>query len=87
MKRNRLRIVIYTDAFLRAGECKAIMHTNTNQTKPTELEISQYKRDKTTKQERLDDALDEGLKETFPGSDPVAVTQPKADKPKTKEKR
>ena len=25
---------------------------------------------------RLDDALDEGLKETFPGSDPVSVTQP-----------
>ena len=25
---------------------------------------------------RLDDALDEGLEETFPGSDPVNVTQP-----------
>ena len=25
---------------------------------------------------RLDDALDEGLQETFPGSDPVNVTQP-----------
>ena len=25
---------------------------------------------------RLDEALDEGLKETFPGSDPVSVTQP-----------
>jgi hypothetical protein len=25
---------------------------------------------------RLDDALDEGLEETFPGSDPVSVTQP-----------
>jgi hypothetical protein len=26
--------------------------------------------------ERLDRALDEGLEETFPGSDPVNVTQP-----------
>ena len=25
---------------------------------------------------RLDDALEEGLEETFPGSDPVSVTQP-----------
>lgn len=25
---------------------------------------------------RLDQALDEGLEETFPGSDPVNVTQP-----------
>jgi len=26
--------------------------------------------------EALEDALDEGLEETFPGSDPVSVTQP-----------
>ncbi|MDB5568021.1 MAG: hypothetical protein JWP84_4587 [Tardiphaga sp.] len=25
---------------------------------------------------KLDDALEEGLEETFPGSDPVSVTQP-----------
>jgi hypothetical protein len=25
---------------------------------------------------RLDDALEEGLEETFPGSDPVSITQP-----------
>ena len=34
---------------------------------------------------RLDDALEEGLEETFPGSDPVNVTQPapsKADQPR-----
>jgi hypothetical protein len=29
---------------------------------------------------RLDDALDEGLEETFPGSDPVNVTQPPPSK-------
>ena len=28
----------------------------------------------------LDDALDEGLKETFPASDPVNVTQPPPSK-------
>lgn len=26
--------------------------------------------------QRLDDALEEGLEETFPGSDPVSVVQP-----------
>jgi hypothetical protein len=30
---------------------------------------------------RLDDALHEGLEETFPGSDPVNVTQPPPSKP------
>jgi len=29
---------------------------------------------------RLDDALDEGLEETFPASDPVNVTQPAPSK-------
>ena len=29
---------------------------------------------------RLDDALEEGLEETFPGSDPVSVTQPPPSK-------
>jgi hypothetical protein len=28
------------------------------------------------RKKRLDDALERGLEETFPGSDPVAVTQP-----------
>jgi hypothetical protein len=30
---------------------------------------------------RLDDALEEGLRETFPASDPVNVTQPPPSKP------
>jgi hypothetical protein len=29
---------------------------------------------------QLDDALEEGLKETFPASDPVSVTQPAPSK-------
>ncbi len=28
------------------------------------------------RKQELDDALDRGLEETFPGSDPVAITQP-----------
>ena len=30
---------------------------------------------------RLDAALEEGLEETFPGSDPVSITQPAPSKP------
>jgi hypothetical protein len=29
---------------------------------------------------RLDEALEEGLEETFPGSDPVSITQPPPSK-------
>jgi hypothetical protein len=31
---------------------------------------------KAAKQHKLEEALDRGLEDTFPGSDPVAVTQP-----------
>jgi hypothetical protein len=34
------------------------------------------KEGKHQRDERLEDALEEGLEETFPGSDPVNVTQP-----------
>lgn len=36
--------------------------------------------DKRAEKRRLDDALEEGLEETFPGSDPVSVTQPAPSK-------
>ena len=36
--------------------------------KPTQEELKE--------KHRLDEALEEGLEETFPGSDPVNVTQP-----------
>jgi hypothetical protein len=36
---------------------------------------------------RLDDALEEGLEETFPGSDPVNVTQPPPSKQDRRVKR
>jgi hypothetical protein len=35
---------------------------------------------KATEKRRLDQALEEGLEETFPGSDPVNVTQPAPSK-------
>ena len=35
---------------------------------------------KATEKRRLDRALEEGLEETFPGSDPVNVTQPPPSK-------
>jgi hypothetical protein len=35
---------------------------------------------KSDEKRRLDRALDEGLEETFPGSDPVNVTQPAPSK-------
>jgi len=37
-------------------------------------------------QDRLDRALDEGLEETFPGSDPVSVTQPPRSKQDKRDK-
>jgi hypothetical protein len=37
---------------------------------------SKPKPDEAAEKRRLDDALEEGLEETFPGSDPVSVTQP-----------
>jgi hypothetical protein len=40
--------------------------------KPTDVENPEKR--------RLDEALDEGLEETFPGSDPVNVTQPAPSK-------
>ena len=35
---------------------------------------------KATEKRQLDEALEEGLEETFPGSDPVNVTQPAPSK-------
>ena len=36
--------------------------------------------EKQVEKRRLDDALEEGLEETFPASDPVSVTQPAPSK-------
>jgi hypothetical protein len=45
-------------------------------TRPRPAPKPDYKEEK----RRLDDALEEGLEETFPGSDPVNVTQPPPSK-------
>ena len=37
--------------------------------------------------QRLDELLDEGLKETFPASDPVAIVQQAPERPKAKRSR
>lgn len=37
--------------------------------------------DEIKQKQDLDDALEEGLEETFPGSDPVNVTQPAPSRP------
>jgi hypothetical protein len=43
------------------------------------------KQESKEEKERLDKALDEGLEESFPGSDPVNVTQPAPSKKDRKE--
>ena len=35
---------------------------------------------KSAEKRKLDEALEEGLEETFPGSDPVSITQPEPSK-------
>jgi len=47
------------------------------QAKQRALEQAQRRRERMEKRKAaLDDELDRGLEDTFPGSDPVAVTQP-----------
>ena len=41
-----------------------------------ELDVGQSKAIAAKRKKTLDEALDRGLEDTFPGSDPVAVTQP-----------
>lgn len=43
-----------------------------------ELDERDRKRREAERKKTLDEALDRGLEDTFPGSDPVAVTQPPA---------
>lgn len=39
------------------------------------------RKDSEAEKQRLDDALVEGLEDTFPASDPVSITQPPPSKP------
>lgn len=45
-------------------------------TTPRTVPASDTERKNRDEKRRLDDALEEGLEETFPASDPVNVTQP-----------
>jgi hypothetical protein len=49
-------------------------------TRPPTKSSHAKKPGKKPRDERLEAALDEGLEETFPGSDPVNVTQPAPSK-------
>jgi hypothetical protein len=53
------------------GKAKDVLMTGPR-AKPTDV--------KNPEKRRLDEALEEGLEETFPGSDPVNVTQPPPSK-------
>jgi hypothetical protein len=49
-------------------------------TRPHTKSSQAKKPEKNQRDEGLEDALEEGLEETFPGSDPVNVTQPAPSK-------
>jgi hypothetical protein len=56
---------------LRPDHGESARHSEDESAKRREREARAAKR-----KERLDEQLDQGLEDTFPGSDPVAVTQP-----------
>ena len=47
---------------------------------PKDAKHARKETEKGADKRRLDEALEEGLEETFPGSDPVSVTQPPPSK-------
>jgi hypothetical protein len=49
-------------------------------TGPRSVSKAAKETEKDAEKRHLDDALEEGLEETFPGSDPVNVTQPPPSK-------
>jgi hypothetical protein len=55
-----------------------LLHADTKSRHARLSRDDKQKRDE-PRRERLDDALDVGLEETFPGSDPVSVVQPPAN--------
>ena len=60
------------------------MLAKTDQLKRGALKATERGRAENAEYRRLDEALDEGLRETFPASDPVTVVQPAPDRPRTK---
>ena len=62
---------------------KAIVMDEWNKNQPLQPDAGSFERkgkrhDQEERRERLDEALEQGLEDSFPGSDPVSVTQPPA---------
>jgi hypothetical protein len=62
---------------------KAIVMDEWNKNQPLQPDTGSFERkgkrhDQEERRERLDEALEQGLEDSFPGSDPVSVTQPPA---------
>jgi len=52
------------------------LHSDNADFRPDEKHRDGKLRREHQRQERLDEALERGLEDTFPGSDPVSITQP-----------
>ena len=64
-----------------------IMLDNNRQPRKAVPETTQPSPESAAEHQRLDELLDEGLRETFPASDPVAVAQRAPERPKAKRRR
>jgi nicotinate phosphoribosyltransferase len=63
------------------------MLDNDHQSRKAVPETTQPSPESVAEHRRLDELLDEGLKETFPASDPVAIVQRAPERPKAKRSR
>lgn len=61
---------------LRPDRTELAPHTETELAPHTEDESAKRREREAKRKQKLDEQLDQGLEDTFPGSDPVAVTQP-----------
>lgn len=68
-------------------EVQVIMLNSNHQSRKTVPKAANPAPESAAEHQRLDDLLDEGLKETFPASDPVAITQQAPERKKAKRPR
>jgi hypothetical protein len=64
-----------------------MMLDNKHQPRKAVSETTEPSPESAAEHRRLDEMLDEGLKETFPASDPVAIVQRAPERPKAKRRR
>jgi nicotinate phosphoribosyltransferase len=64
-----------------------MMSDNNHQPRKAVRETTEPSPESAAEHRRLDEMLDEGLKDTFPASDPVAVVQRAPERPKTRRRR